>query len=385
MKPTRIVHVIPSLRKGGAERLCLDIVRRLNQVSDVEAKLVIMHNINEYADEYLDVTPILVRSSVVPSILRKWKVELRDWESLISDFKPNIVHTHLFEAEIMTRFKPIEGVRYFTHCHDNMPQMKLLRWSELGTKHRLTEFYERHFLMGQYVACANQFIAISEDTELFFKANLPRPLARKVARIPNAIDHRLFSARSASAPIRGDELRLINVGSFVPKKNQRFLLHVLSRLRDNGMNVTLTLAGDGPLRNQVQSEAKTLGLTNHVHFAGNVSNVESLLWQSHLYVHSATYEPFGLVILEAMAAGLPVVALDGRGNRALHQDGVNGYLVQEQSPETFASRIRNCTTDFATWEMMSVNAKTFSKQYDIDVYVNRLKQLYSDELEITSN
>jgi len=385
MKPTRIVHVIPSLRKGGAERLCLDIVRGLNKISDVEAKVVIMRNINEYADEYPDVTPVVVNASVVPSIVRKWKVELIEWETFVSEYRPDIIHSHLFEAEMMTRFRTIKGARYFTHCHDNMPQMKRLGWKEIAVKHRLTESYERRFLIRQYAACANRFIAISADTEQYFKANLTSALALNVVRTPNAIDHSRFSANTASAPNTGGELRLINIGSFVPKKNQRFLLQVLHHLRNEGVNASFTLVGDGAMREQVQLEALALGLGNHVRFLGNVSNVESLLWESHVYVHSATYEPFGLVILEAMATGLPVVALDGRGNRELHQDGINGYLVKEPDPETFASRISECTGNIPTWEMMSTNAIAFSKQYDIEGYVNRLMRLYSNELEINSN
>jgi glycosyltransferase involved in cell wall biosynthesis len=385
MRTTRIVHVIPSLRKGGAERLCLDIARRLNQNSDVETKVVIMRSINEYALEYPDVTPVVVNSSVVPSILGKWKIELNEWDAFVKEFNPNIIHSHLFEAEMMTRYSTMEGVHYFTHCHDNMPQLKRLSWDELGAKHRLTESYERRFLIRQYAACANQFIAISSDTEQYFRSNLPTPLSDTVVRMPNAIDHGRFSAQSASNPTEGGELRLINIGSFVQKKNQRFLLHVLLRLRNNGVNATLTLVGDGPLRQQVEKEALALGLENHVRFVGNVSNVESMLWACHLYVHSASYEPFGLVILEAMAAGLPVVALDGRGNRELHQDGINGYLVKEPDSETFAARIVECTHNIAIWKGMSANSIEFSKQYDIEGYVNRLMRLYSNELEINSN
>jgi len=385
MKPTRIVHVIPSLRKGGAERLCLDIVRGLNKISDVEAKVVIMRNINEYADEYPDVTPAVVNSSVVPSIVRKWKVELIEWETFVSEYRPDIIHSHLFEAEMMTRYRTIKGARYFTHCHDNMPQMKRLGWKEIAVKHRLTESYERRFLIRQYAACANRFIAISSDTEQYFRSNLPTPLSDTVVRMPNAIDHGRFSANTASAPNTGGELRLINIGSFVPKKNQRFLLQVLHHLRNEGVNASFTLVGDGAMREQVQLEALALGLGDHVRFLGNVSNVESLLWESHVYVHSATYEPFGLVILEAMAAGLPVVALDGRGNRELHHDGKNGYLVKEQDPATFASRILACASDCSAWQDLHTNAIEFSRAYDIETYVQRLVSLYGSKSEFTSH
>lgn len=381
----RVVHVIPSLRKGGAERLCLDIVRGLNALPGMEAKLAIMRDINEYAEEYPDVTPVVINSSVVPSILGKWQVEVEQWERFVREFRPDVIHSHLFEAEMMTRHSIVNGIRYFTHCHDNMPQMKRWHWNDLFNKQRITEAYERNFLVGQYEACENQFIAISADTEEYFKANLPMALARNVVRMPNAIDHSRFSANTASAPDAGGELRLINIGSFVPKKNQRFLLHVLQHMRNEGVNASLTLVGDGPLREQVEKEAQALGLEKHIRFLGNVSNVESLLWESHVYLHSATYEPFGLVILEAMAAGLPVVALDGRGNRELHHDGKNGYMVKEQDPVTFASRILACTSDGSAWQGLHENAIEFSKVYDVEAYVQRLASLYAGKSEFVSH
>jgi glycosyltransferase involved in cell wall biosynthesis len=381
----RVVHVIPSLRKGGAERLCLDIVRGLNALPDMEAKLAIMRDINEYAEEYPDVTPVVINSRVVPSILGKWEIELKAWDSFIQEFRPDVIHSHLFEAEMMTRSNIVSGTQYFTHCHDNMPQIKRFQWNEVLSKQRITESYERSFLIGRYEACGNRFIAISADTEQYFKANLPSALACNVVRTPNAIDHSRFSANTASAPNTGGVLRLINIGSFVPKKNQRFLLQVLHHLRNEGLNASFTLVGDGAMREQVQLEALALGLGDHVRFLGNVSNVESLLWESHVYVHSATYEPFGLVILEAMAAGLPVVALDGRGNRELHQDGLNGYMVREQDPATFASRILACTSDGSAWQCLHTNAIEFSRAYDMETYVQRLVSLYGSKSEFTSH
>jgi len=376
MKSLRILHVIPSLKKGGAERLCLEIVQSLKRLSGVEAKLVMMRSVNEYIDEYSNIAPVIVKSKVIPSILGKWQVELCEWETFVYDFKPDVIHSHLFEAEIMTRYRIIKGVNYFTHCHDNMPQFKRLQWNELLIKSRITEAYERNFLIEQYKICKNQFIAISPDTEQFFKSNLPKTFEQNIIQMPNAIDHGRFSADTASSPFGESEIRLINIGSFVEKKNQRFLLRVLLSLRKMGLNVTLTLIGDGPLRKQVQLEAIALGLENHIKFTGSISRVESLLWDSHVYVHSALYEPFGLVILEAMAAGLPVVALDGYGNRELHHNGMNGYLIKEVNENLFATRVEDCIRNWSTWDFMHSYALEYSKKYDIKSYVKDMLEVY---------
>ncbi|MCF8257312.1 MAG: glycosyltransferase [Flavobacteriales bacterium] len=376
LKKLRVVHVIPSLSKGGAERLCLDMVRSLDRLPEVEVALVTMRNIHDYAEEYPDIRPVTVNSKVVPSILGKWQVDLEEWNAFLHDFRPDVIHSHLFEAEMMTRFNIQYGVRYFTHCHDNMPQFKKLQWNETASRKRITESYERAFMIRQYARCGNNFIAISADTEQFFKNNLPENLAKKIQLLPNAIDFLRFSADAACQPQAGTKIKLINIGSFVQKKNQGFLLDVLDILRRDGLDATLTLAGDGPLRAALIQRSLEMGLAEHVHFPGNVNHIEQLLWTSHIYVHSATYEPFGLVLLEAMAAGLPVVALDGKGNRGLIENGANGFLISEADAPIFAEHVAQVAS-VPTWKQMSSCAKALASKYDIQNYVNRLFHLYS--------
>ncbi len=373
----RIVQVIPSLQKGGAERLCLDIVRWLRKLPRTEVRLVTLSAVNSYHEEYPEVEPEVIDAFVVPSILGRWKVDIASWERILDEFRPHVVHSHLFQAEILTRYQLREDVCYFTHCHDNMPQLKRLEWNELTSKHRLTEAYERSYMLGRYAQCNNRFIAISPDTEAYFRKNLPEALRRNITLLPNAIDCSRFSASTATPPTTDGAVRLINIGSFVAKKNQAFLLGVMQQLRSGGIDAYLTLVGDGPLRQDVMDKAKRMGLDSFVHFPGNVSRVEELLWESHVYVHSATYEPFGLVLLEAMAAGLPVVALDGRGNRELIVDGENGYLLNIGDEESFAQRISLIARASHIWRHLHDNARRVSQDYDMSSYVVRLMHTFT--------
>ncbi len=373
----RIVQVIPSLQKGGAERLCLDIVRWLRKLPGAEVRLVTLSAVNSYHEEYPEVEPEVIDAFVVPSILGRWKVDIASWERILDGFRPDVVHSHLFQAEILSRYRLREDVRYFTHCHDNMPQLKRLEWNELTSKHRLTEAYERSYMLGRYAQCNNRFIAISPDTEAYFQKNLPEPLGRNITLLPNAIDCSRFSARTASPPTTDGAVRLINIGSFVAKKNQAFLLGVMQQLRSGGIDAHLTLVGDGPLRQEVMDKAKGLGLDSFVHFPGNVSRVEELLWESHVYVHSATYEPFGLVLLEAMAAGLPVVALDGRGNRELIVDGENGYLIESDNTEKFSSVVVSIVCSVLKWNALSNSGRTMVNEHDMCSYSRSLVGLYN--------
>ncbi len=373
----KILHLIPSLRKGGAERLVLDIVRALNRIPGTDAQLAVMCAENEYEDEYPEIKPVVLNSKVVPSITGKWLVDTADWDKLIREYKPKVIHSHLFEAEMLSRYRPVPGIKYVTHCHDNMHQLKKLGLSELFNKKRLTEAYERHFMISRYRACANRFLAISADTYTYFTSQLPPDLAARVHLFPNAVDLSRFSAQKASYP-SGETIRLINVGSFVANKNHTFLVDVMQEICLRGLSFRMILAGDGPLKEEVQRKTKQLGLADFINFPGNVSGIERLYAESHVYVHSAVYESFGLVLIEAMAAGLPVVCLDGKGNRDIIQQGKNGFIIYEQNVEKFAKTIINLINDKDTYQRMSEYAKEFVKQFDLSLYIDKLLGIYDN-------
>ena len=111
----KILHIISSLNKGGAERLTLDICRELKRQGH-EVQLAIFNNKNDYRclseEVNLQYLPIHIR----PSVFGKWGVDIEALNRLISDFKPDIIHSHLFEAEILSRQNIFEGVKYFSHC-----------------------------------------------------------------------------------------------------------------------------------------------------------------------------------------------------------------------------------------------------------------------------
>ena len=153
-------------------------------------------------------------------------------------------------------------------------------------------------------------------------------------------------------------------------------MDVIEILIKGGHNFHLTLIGDGPNRVKLTKMTKDRNLETFVDFCGESDYIEQFIWESDLYVHSALYEPFGLVLIEAMAGGLPVISLDGGGNRDIVVNGHNGYLLKGQDPEIFASAIINTISDAAQYRQMSANAVEFAKQYDIKPYVDRLLEIY---------
>jgi glycosyltransferase involved in cell wall biosynthesis len=389
----KILHIIPTLSKGGAERLVLDIVKKLNSLNNIDARLVIFR-----ADIKYDVSEIkqlisIVPSSVQLSFIKKWKINVSNLQECIDNFKPDIIHTHLFEAELVSRFCKYPKARWFSHVHDNLVQFKNWSWSNL-TKVSKTNWYEKQVLLKQYKNNGGtHFIAISKHTESYINSV---QFKYPVTLLHNAIDVKRFQkpadfnkscTDSGSSPVENQPLAsalninpqpqpstlsLINIGSFVPKKNQTFLLDIVIELSEREVHANCLFLGDGPLKMEVMNKAKELGILDQCNFLGNVENVEEYLWQSDVYIHTASYEPLGLVLLEAMAAGLPVVTLDGAGNRDIMINGKNGFLIENQNPEEFADRILEV---YQNKEISDFNTE-FAKKFDIESYCEKLLNLY---------
>jgi glycosyltransferase involved in cell wall biosynthesis len=390
----KILHIIPTLSKGGAERLVIDIIKLLNKKDTNQVRLVIFRDEIRYDISEIKEFISIIPSSVNLSLTRKWQVNVTDLQDYINNFKPDVIHTHLFEAELISRFCIYRKALWFSHVHDNMVQLKNWFWSSIS-KSRITNWYEKQILFRQYKKNGGtHFIAISKHTESYIKSVQSKYL---VTLLHNAIDVKRFqnptgynkinqigtlSTDEGNHPVcrrnKGRSpliLNLINIGSFVPKKNQAFLLDIIIELNKKGIQISCAFLGDGSLRTEVQNRSIELGIPNQCNFLGNVENVEEYLWQSDVYVHTATYEPLGLVLLEAMAAGLPVVSLDGGGNRDLIIDGKNGFLIEKQDPNEFANRILEVSQNK---EMSNFNAAC-AEQFDIESYCEKLVEIYKSQ------
>ena len=376
MSELRILHVIPNLVKGGAQRIALDICNELQKKPEVKVALLYWEGKNqfEFLSENLEVHQINIQYEL--SFSRQHRINISEYEAFVDDFKPDIIHTHLYPAELVSRENSRKDISYFTHCHDNMRQLEKWSLKTLASKQKSVEYLERKRLMKRYKKCDNQFIAISKDVQLYLESNLSKSLVNNIHPLPNGFNYEGFYHKvksDLSSPVR-----LINVGNFVPVKNQEFLIHCLKQLKEG--DALLRLIGDGVIRKEVQEVVTMLELNKSVQFLGTPDNISIELAESDIYVHASRSEAFGLVLLEAMAAGLPVVSLDGKGNRDLIQDGINGFIVDQNDIETFVQRVKDLIKDKQLYNRIALNGQESAKKYDIRNYAHQLIQIYQHAL-----
>lgn len=365
----KILHVIPTLNKGGAERIVLDTCIELQRQGHT-VKLVTLHPNNHYVFLTADLDYHVVETDVQLSLLRKNRVDVSALQRIITDFQPDVIHSHLFEAEINLAFCVLpQHTKRVLHFHDNMIQMQSFSVQLLFNKHKLANFYERKLVLAN-LPKKTTAIAISKDTEHYIEKVLPRKINRKF--LLNAIDLNRFSVKAEVA----EKGCISMIGSFVPKKGQELAIRTIAELKKRNFSVLLKLIGDGELKNKLTQLATDLAVSDLVHFTGVVDFPEIFLQKSTLYLHTATYEPFGLVLIEAMACGLPVVCTDGKGNRDLIQEGENGFMVWERDPVLLADKIQFLLENEAERQRMGMVAHRFAQDFGMENYVKKLVEVY---------
>jgi glycosyltransferase involved in cell wall biosynthesis len=384
-KKLKILFVVRTLTHGGgAERLIFDIYNELNKRNDIHFKIVVLQkseifkeynisNADYYENKMKDI--FYLNYKIKLSLFRKNKINICEYKNIVNEFKPDIIHSHLYLAELVSREYISNRPKYVTHVHDNIVQFRRFSIKTIIYKSLLTNYYERLRLLNKYKQTKTHFICISEETKKFIHNNLPKKVRKKTIILPNAIDLNRFSLIKKT--ITNDScVQFISIGSLATRKNHLFLIDVIDNLKNKGYSVHLTILGEGVERFNIENKIQKLNLNNEITLKGNVSEIVSYLDGSNIYLHSAISEPFGLVLLEAMASGLPVVSLDGKGNRDIVKDNYNGFLIEDISIDLMCEKIIYLLNNKKEYERISQNAVDFSKKFSINGYADKLIDFY---------
>ncbi|MEZ5353955.1 MAG: glycosyltransferase family 4 protein [Bryobacteraceae bacterium] len=161
------------------------------------------------------------------------------------------------------------------------------------------------------------------------------------------------------------EFLLATVGRLVPGKGQEFLIRALARLQQETPGVRLAIAGDGPLRGQLEGVARQVGVSGRVTFLGQVdtSAVARLLGVSDVFSLCSAYENYSNAVLEAMSAGLPIVAPRLGGFPMQIDHGSNGFLFEPGDEGAFRAHCLTLYRDEALRARMSERAIQFASRF----------------------
>jgi glycosyltransferase involved in cell wall biosynthesis len=193
----------------------------------------------------------------------------------------------------------------------------------------------------------------------------------EAAAVPSAvIDNFVAAAACSGGKPLGD---LVTTGGLEVVKNHRFLLDVMTEANRAGRTLTLDVFGDGPLRKDLVHQARSQGLEHQVRFRGFRPDVRDFLPRYQAYVHASYSESSSLAIIEAMAAGLPIVAADIGPLAELCQDGAEARFWPLDDPIRAAAILLDLI-DFEPRRLAAAAAarERFSRAFDADVIAPRL-------------
>ncbi|WP_159931248.1 glycosyltransferase [Oceanicoccus sp. KOV_DT_Chl] len=287
---------------------------------------------------------------------------------LLRKLKIDVVHTHntqpFIDGTLGALLAGTKTIVHTDHARD-FPDK---------TRYMIAEWFMSQFAY-RVVGCSEH---TSENLHKFEKIS-----KQKIVTIENGIDpsrfnisidtdaKRLALGINQSGPIIGLAVR------HSKQKGICYLLDAMPFVISKIPNITLLIAGSGELTETLKSQAQRLGLNENVKFIGPRLDIPELLQLFDLYVLPSLWEGLPMVILEAMAAGCPVLATDVGGNYKAIENGVNGCLVEASCSESLAHNIVELLTDPKTLtQYREQSFEKFNKHYSAHIMTSRYMRLY---------
>lgn len=233
------------------------------------------------------------------------------------------------------------------------------------------------FLVGRILKGAD--LRTSPSTDLARRARDLYGVSQPIEVIPHGIDPPPSALRWPPRDGRGDDgaaIRIVSCGRLVRRKNYGTLIDAVAALPD--LDLRLTLMSDGPEHDRLAERAKALGIADRVTFAGFVDEATKgeLLATSDIFVLASEHEGFGLVYLEAMHHGLPIVATRDGGQEDFLKDGETGFLVPRGEVAPLAEAIRGLASDAATRARIGVHNREVAMRLSVAAAAKRYEALF---------
>jgi len=293
---------------------------------------------------------------------------------LVRAWNPTVLHSHMLHANLMARaLRPFTRIPAIVSTIHNIYEGGRVRM--MG--YRLTNGLVDHMTIISQAA-ADRFIR---------DRIVPRALLEVV---PNGVDTERYRSVPAGTRDRlrqslglGGEFAWLAVGRFEVAKDHPNMLRAFARVRATRPDAGLLLVGRGSLQGEVEALAGTLGLDGRVRFVGTREDVPEFMTVADGYVMSSAWEGMPMVLLEAAAAGLPIVATRVGGNQEVVQEGVSGFLVPAGDDQALAAAMLRLMALPET-ERRAMGARgreQVRRDYGLERVVDRYETIYRGVLD----
>lgn len=372
----KVAYIITLPDLGGAQSHVYELMKGIRADYHVTPVLITGKKgwLTEQAEKLqieMHIVPDMIRAI---SPLHDWKAE-REIKRLLREIKPDLVHCHSSKAGILGRWAAKRcGIPAVFTAHgwaftDGIPEKK----------RQVYRLIER--MAGQW---CKKIICVSDYDRNLALREIPS-LADKLVTVHNCIPdteyRKDWNKFDSSKP-----LQIVTVARFSPQKKNKEILGKLAKALQQGLSLHVTFIGDGPQFNDVKAYAKQIGVEKNATFLGARSDVEQLLPKYDLFLLLSNWEGFPISIIEAMRAGLPVMASDVGGVHESVQDGVNGWLILRDDSKLLEILHALCQQKIDVRKMGLAARRSYVQNFTIDNMVDEIVQnVYGEMLKPNRN
>lgn len=357
-EPTKIAQLIWSLEIGGAERVVVSLVENLNR-QEFEPIVICLNHKGRLATQ-------LERNGVkVFALNKKAGLDIGlpgKLAHVLREEKVEIVHAHLFGAAFWGRLAGKRACVRKTIVHEHGMQP----WRG-----------KMHFLIDRLLAGrTSHYLFASERVRDYYvqRSGIDKAKSSIVPNgVPCNIDELSRAVEREKNNWREKDLVVVSVGRLSPEKGHASLVQAFAKVRTALPSAQLVLIGDGPERPRLESMAAEAGVV----FAGAQDEVAPWLAAADLYVQPSVREGLSLAVLEAMGAGIPVIATRVGDIEKVIVDGKSGFLVPPADNERLAEKIIGTLKALPELAELRANArKTVQESYSVEAMVREVEQVY---------
>jgi glycosyltransferase involved in cell wall biosynthesis len=356
----RIAYVITRSALGGAQAHVLELIREFASGNKLA---VIAGEPGDFVEEAACsgaeafILPELVRSPMPP----KDMIAAARLRGLIRSFRPDLIHAHTYKAGVIARvvahWMRIPSI-YTAHGWQFAPGTSVVN--------KCTAYPGEWFAarLGDAIITVSQF-----DYDLAVRWRVAS--RNQIVLVRNGIRDCPERARPAAT----GTFNVVMVARFARQKDQLSLIRCLPAL---GKNARLWFVGEGPTMARMQAEAQTLGVTRQVVFWGHHNDVSSILAAAHVFVLASHYEGLPISILEAMRAGLPVVATAVGGVADCVLDRHNGFRVPHANVSALRAALASLEeSPSLRADLGAAGRRLFEQRFTVHRMVSETASVYS--------
>ncbi|MGH9049115.1 MAG: glycosyltransferase family 4 protein [Acidimicrobiia bacterium] len=374
----RVCHVITRLIVGGAQEAALLACAHVDR-RRFASTLAAGRQTGAEGDLRPRAVDLGVPTVVIPTLVRQ-VAPARDRRAayalrrLFREHAFDVVHTHSSKAGFLSRWAARrERVPMIVHTvhgwsfHDHMPRLlraayvRLERRAALWCDHIVTvSESDRDKGLAAGIGSPEQYVTIREVNDLApYDAHAgERDEARRRLQLP--VDSRVVGT----------------VGRFTEQKDPVTWIRAAALLARQRADISFVMVGDGPLRAETEKAAASLGLADRLVTTGLRDDVPALLPALDVFLLTSRWEGAPLVIPQAMASGVPVVASAVDGNREIVRDRANGLLVPADAPDAAASAVGELLGDGALHAQLAAAGRRTTHEFSLGETIPRLEALY---------